>query len=138
MVRPIKKFTDRECALVNQALAERFGQPMAVQAIEAEIQLNLLAEALTLCPALTWEDNLTHFVIFKTGDSRFRCQFYYTDVEQFGTGQEEYDNLGDCVISLLQVQAEHEAKRQSLRRGMNAVDFDKANNGEEYHAPIII
>jgi hypothetical protein len=138
MARRIPPYSDRERNLVSQTLVERFGQATPVQTIEAEIQLDLLKEELTPCPALTWQEGICNFVIFKTGDSRFRCQFYYTDSEQFGTGQLEYDNLGDCVIELLQVQAKHEAERVRMLRGINAVDFSKANDGEDYHAPLII
>lgn len=138
MTRPIRDFTDRERNLVSQTLVERYSTAIPVQSIQAEIQLDLLKEELTPCPSLSWQVDLCHFVVFKTGDSRFRCQFYYTDAEQFGTGQLEYDNLGDCVIELLQIQAKHEAERNKMLRGINAVDFSKANDGEDYHAPLII
>jgi len=138
MPRPIPDFTAREKNLVSQTLVERFGQPLPLQSIQSEIQLDLLKEALTYCPALTWEADICHFVVFKTGDQRFRCQFYYTDAEQFGTAQQEYDNLGDCLIDLLQVQSRHETERVRMLRGLNAVDFSKANDGEDYHAPLII
>lgn len=138
MPRPIPQYTAREKNLVSQTLVERFGQPIPVQAIQAEIQLDMLKEDLTQCPALTWQEGVCHFVVFKTGDSRFRCQFYYTDAEQFGTAQLEYDNLGDCVIDLLQVQGKHEEERKRMLRGLNAVDFSKANDGDDYHAPLIV
>jgi hypothetical protein len=138
MARPIPKFTDRERNLVAQCIVERYGQVVSIQTAEAELQLDLLQEALTLCPTLTWEYANAHFVIFKTGDNRFRCQFYYADVEQFGTGKEEYDNLGDCALTVLQVQADHHLMRQGVKSGMNAVDFSQANNGEESFPPILI
>lgn len=138
MVRPIPKFTERERSLVHQTIKERYGSDVTFQDVDAELQLNLLEEKLTTCPSLAWDERGAHFVIFKTGDSRFRCQFYYTDIEQFGTGKDEYDNLGDCVLTLLQVQADHELQVQGIRSGMNAVDFSKANDGEEYYPPIII
>jgi hypothetical protein len=138
MPRPIPQFTAREKHLVSQTLAERFGQQLTVQAIQSEIQLDLLKDELTMCPSLTWQEGVCHFVVFKTGDSRFRCQFYYTDAEQFGTAQVEYDSLGDCVIDLLQVQAKHEEERRRVLRGLNAVDFSKANDGEDYHGPLMV
>lgn len=138
MPRPIRDFTARERNLVSQTLVERFGMPIPLQTIQAEIQLDLLKEDLTLCPSMTWKVDICNFVVFKTGDERFRCQFFYTDAEQFGTAQMEYDNLGDCVIDLLQVQARHEEERARMLRGLNAVDFSKANNGEDDFAPIII
>lgn len=138
MPRPIPDFTARERNLVGQTLTERFGNAVPVQAIQAEIQLDLLKNDLSPCPALTWQVGVCHFVVFKAGDNRFRCQFYYTDAEQFGTAKAEYDSLGDCVIDLLQVQSQHEEERKRLLRGLNAVDFDKANDGEDYHAPLIV
>ncbi|MEW6165209.1 MAG: hypothetical protein AB1642_09125 [Pseudomonadota bacterium] len=138
MARPIRDYTARERNLVNQTLAERFGQPVPLQTTQAEIQLDPLKDDLTPCPTLTWQEGVCNFVVFKTGDSRFRCQFYYTDAEQFGTQQTEYDSLGDCVIDLLQVQAKHEEERVRMLRGINAVDFSRANDGEDYHAPLII
>lgn len=138
MSRRIPEFTAREKNLVSQTLVERFGQPIPVQAIQSEIQPDMLKEELTQCPALTWKEGVCNFVIFKAGDSRFRCQFYYTDTEQFGTDKIEYDSLGDCVIDLLQVQAKHEEERKRLLRGMNAVDFTKANDGEDYHGPLMV
>ena len=138
MARPIPKFTDRERNLVAQCIVERYSTPVPLQTAEAELQLDLLKDELTMCPTLTWEVVGAHFVIFKTGDNRFRCQFYYADVEQFGTGKDEYDSLGDCAVTLLQVQADHQLMREGIKSGMNAVDFSKANDGEDSHLPIII
>jgi hypothetical protein len=138
MPRPIPDFTARERNLVDQTLAERFGQSIPLQSVRAEIQLDLLKEDLTECPSISWQESLCHFVVFKTGDSRFRCQFYYTDAEQFGTATPEYDNLGDCLIDLLQVQAKHEEERARKMRALNAVDFTKANDGEDYHGPLMV
>jgi hypothetical protein len=48
------------------------------------------------------------FVVFQTGESRYRCQFFYTDADHYGTGRDEYDDLETCVLTLLQVQSDHE------------------------------
>ncbi|MDC0994012.1 hypothetical protein OAR16_00205 [bacterium] len=138
MPRPIAKFTAREKNLVRQAIRERYGIDQELLEIDAELQLNPLQEKLETCPSLTWTQRGANFVVFKTGDSRFRCQFYYLDSEQFGVGKEEFDNLGDCIVTLLQVQADHELQREGVRSGMNAVDFSKANDGEDSFPPIII
>ncbi len=138
MPKAIPKFSDRECRLVEQTLAERYGEAVKVDRAESELMLDPVHNKTTLCPALVWDAREAHFVISKTADNRFRCQFYYNHVEQFGTNKEEYDSLGDCVLTLLQVQSDHERERKGVRSGMNAVDFDKANDGEEYYPPIII
>ncbi|MDO8958319.1 MAG: hypothetical protein Q7U85_01150 [Rhodocyclaceae bacterium] len=141
MSNSIPDFTLSERRLVSQTLQERYGKPVPVENAEAELLLDPLDSATTTCPSLTWVEHDVNFVIFKTGDknhSRFRCQFYYIEAEQFGTGKEEYDTLGDCVITLLQVQSDHEREHARVRSGMNAVDFSKANDGEDYFAPIIV
>jgi hypothetical protein len=51
------------------------------------------------------------FIVAKVGDQRFRCQFFYSENEIFGTGRDIYDNLGDCVTNVLQLQADHHATR---------------------------
>lgn len=138
MTKAIPKFSDRECLLVAQTLAERYGKQVAVESAESELLLDPINNLTTTCPALVWDERGAHFVISKIADNRFRCQFYYNQVEQFGTGKDVYDSLGDCALTLLQVQSDHERERQGMRSGMNAVDFSKANDGEEYYPPIII
>lgn len=138
MSKPIPSFTANEKHLISQTLQERYGHSVTPEGAEAELQLDLLKDELSTCPTLHWQERGANFVIFKTGDNRFRCQFFYTDVEQYGTGIDEYDNLGDCIITLLQVQSDHERERAGMRSGMNAVDFSKANDGEDNFAPIII
>ena len=138
MPRPIKPFTARERNLISQTLLERFGHAVPLQAVDAELQLNLLKEEFAMCPSVMWKENGAHFIVFKTGDERFRCLFYYNEATQFATGQDEYDNLGDCVVSLLQVQTDQEEESRKIRNAFNAVDFEQANDGDEYHGPLIV
>jgi hypothetical protein len=138
MPRPIRPFTDRERSLVSQTLLERFGHAVPLQPVDAELQLNLLKEEFALCPSLTWTENSAHFIVFKTGDERFRSLFYFNEALLFGTGKDEFDNLGDCVITLLQVHADHEEQSRKTRNAMNSINFAKANDGEEYHGPLIV
>jgi len=37
--------------------------------------------------------------------------FFYRIRDRFSTGREEYDDIGDCVTTLLKMQADEEAKR---------------------------
>jgi hypothetical protein len=52
-------------------------------------------------------------VVVKTGDRRYRCQFFYRIHQMYGTGIEEYDDLTECVVTLLQVQADHHAREHA-------------------------
>jgi hypothetical protein len=106
----IPDFTETELWTVRQALKERYGKDVEVQLADSDIRLHPEARGLTLCPCLIWTERNAHFVIFKAGERAYRCQFFYRGYEQFGTGKPEYDDLGQCVITLLQVQADHERK----------------------------
>ena len=57
-----------------------------------------------------WREDKAQFVIFKTGVQAYRNQFFYSVREQYGTGRDEYTDIGECVTTLLQVQADQAAK----------------------------
>jgi len=61
------------------------------------------------CPTVYWQADDCHFVVVKTGDRHYRCQFFYRIHQMYGTGVDEYDDLTECIVSLLQVQADHHA-----------------------------
>jgi len=73
---------------------------------------------LTACPTVFWSERGCNFLIFKTGEDRYRCQFFYSDEEQYSTGRTEYDELAECVSLLLKLQADHEKQRQGVHTGM--------------------
>jgi hypothetical protein len=93
----------------------------------------LLSEELSLCPTLYWAERGAQFVVCKVAAERFRCQFFYSETEQYGTGHDEYDSLGDCVVTLLQVQSDHE--RQLARISSNAT---QAIVDDDYNGPLVI
>ena len=107
----IPEYTDHELWIVRNALEERFGEPVEPEVAESELRLDPFSTELTPCPTLFWEKNGCNFVIFKTGDKNYRCMFFYRVREQFGTGIDEYDDLTECVVTLLQVQADHEREK---------------------------
>ncbi len=49
------------------------------------------------------------------GESQFFSQFFYSNKEQFGTGRQFYDDLLDCLITTLRVQADHELQRNKVK-----------------------
>jgi len=107
----VPDFTDTEREVVAQTVKERFGKAVEVQAADAEIRMYPDDRELTEVPVLYWTERGCQFVIFKVGENRYRNQFFYSVREQFGTGRDEYDNIGDCAVTLLRVQADHEAQR---------------------------
>ena len=106
----IPDFTDTELWVIRQAVAERFRKEVDIQQADAELRLDPGDRELTLCPVVYWRDGKAQFVIFKTGEKNYRNQFFYSVREQYGTGRDEYTDIGECVMTLLQVQADHAAK----------------------------
>lgn len=113
----IADFTDKETWTVEQTLRERYGRAVPIEPAESQIRLHPTDRELTICPILYWEVGNCHFVVIKSGDKRYRCQFFYRVHQQYGTGVTEYDDLAECVVSLLQAQADHERESQRTRAG---------------------
>jgi hypothetical protein len=134
MPETIADFSDSELKLLNQTLIERYGRMVPLQTADAEIQLRAESDALDTCPVVYWEERGAHFVVFKLGDTRFKAQFFYNEATHYGTGKESFDNLGDCVVTLLQVQADHEQQMKGIRSGMTRLDI--ADDG--YDGPLVI
>lgn len=110
--KPIPEFTETELWIVRETIKERYRAELPLNVAQSDIRLDPAERETTACPAMHWRDSEgANFVIVKTGTDRFRCQFYYRGYEQYGTGKFEYDNIGDCVVTLLQVQADHAHKR---------------------------
>jgi hypothetical protein len=111
MPAKIAPMTDTERWVVQQAVNERYGKDVELQDVETEIRLHVDDRELTLCPGFYWTERGCHFVLSKTGDTRYRSMFFYRIRDRFATGREEYDDIGDCVTTLLKMQADEEGKR---------------------------
>ena len=101
-------FNDTELWVVRATLKERYGTDVEIQLGDSEVRLDPAARTLTSCPVVVWSERGANFVIFKTGESRYRAQFFYRGYQQYATGRPEYDDIASCVLALLQVQADHE------------------------------
>ncbi len=104
-------FSASDLALAHACLKERFGKAIDVQEVETEVRLSQGDRDLVLCPALYFKEDGCAFVVSKTGQAAYRAMFFYSVKDRFGTGKEEYDNLGDCMITLLKVQEDAHAQR---------------------------
>ena len=109
----ISGFSAADLALAHACLKERFGRDVEVSEVETEVRLSPADRELTQCPALYWKEDGCAFVVAKTGPAGYQAMFFYSVKDRFGTGKEEYDNLGDCIITLLKVQeVEHGRRNQ--------------------------
>ncbi|MDJ0892741.1 MAG: hypothetical protein QNK18_16310 [Gammaproteobacteria bacterium] len=127
-MKHIPDFTDTELWIIRSTVKERYGRKVSVELAETEIRARPGAKELAVSPAVYWEEGGVHFVVFKMGDSRYRCQFFYRLHQMFGTDIEEFEDLGECVISLLQVQADHAAQAQ----GQDPQDNPKRGNRQKW------
>ena len=105
----IADFNDTELWVIRNAIRERYGNDMELMLADSELRLDAGSTELTPCPTLVWQDTEATLAIFKSGEDRYRPQFYYKGHEQYGTGKKEFNDLGECIITLLQVQADHKA-----------------------------
>ncbi|HKJ08420.1 MAG TPA: hypothetical protein VKA76_04985 [Gammaproteobacteria bacterium] len=111
----IPDFTDNELWAIETTLRERYGEPKEIQLAESELRLDPHSAELSSCPTVYWTHDNCHFVICKTDDHRYRAQFFYRLYQMFGTGVDEFDNVAECAVTLLQMQADHERKESEER-----------------------
>lgn len=109
----IEDFSEQDLDITRQTLKERYGQDVDIQLADVELRLDPAEKELVSCPALYWEMGECHFVVAKLGKMKFYTQFYYKGSEQFGTGIREFDDLFECVTTLLRVQADHELSQSN-------------------------
>jgi hypothetical protein len=123
MSATIPDFTDADQDLVADLLRQRYGKSVPLELAESELRLDAGSDVLTVCPTLYWTERGAQFAVCKVGADRYRCQFFYSDADHYGTGRDEYDDLRTCVRTLLQVQADHEKLSAGVSSGATAVDL---------------
>lgn len=133
MNNTVPDFTEAEQKMVSAELFQRYGKLVPMQLADSELQLDPASSYLTLCPTLYWTERGAQFVICKIDDGRFRSQFFYSDADQYGTGKDEYQGLHTCVVTLLQVQSDHERQLANTSTSATAVNLD-----DDYHGPLVI
>ena len=108
MTDAITDFTEREMWVIRTTVQERWNEDsIELHPADVEIRLHSQDEDGTPCPALFWTVNQCNFVVIKTGESQYRCQFFYNDLQQMAPDITEYTELAECVVQLLQTQADH-------------------------------
>ncbi|MBF2761545.1 MAG: hypothetical protein ISN28_15010 [Ectothiorhodospiraceae bacterium AqS1] len=63
------------------------------------------------CPAIFWQMRGCNFLVVKLGIDRYRAEFFYSDMERYGVGIDEFSTIGECALTLLRIQADHESVR---------------------------
>jgi hypothetical protein len=133
----VPDFTDSERELMALLLHDRYNKQVLPELADNELKLDPLSEDLTVCPTLYWSERGAHFVVCKVGKDRYRCQFFYSDADQYGTVHESYTDLRRCVLALLRVQADHESQSAGISSGATAADL-AAKPEDDYHGLAVI
>ena len=129
----VSDFTADELTIAAQVLRQRYGRDVEPELADSELALEPGSNETTLCPTLYWTDRGAHFVVFRIADGRYKCQFFYSDADHYGTGRDRYDNLRECMLSLLRVQSDHERKSAGISSGATGSDLS-----DDYHGPPIL
>lgn len=127
MSTPIPDFDAAEQELVARLVQRRYGKPVAIELADSDLRLDPEHDAMTACPTLYWRERGAQFVVWKVGAGRYRCQFFYTDADHYGTGRDEYDDLEQCTLTLLRVQADHEKQSAGVASGATAADLSEGD-----------
>jgi len=105
-------FSGREWQLVHELLQHRYGARVELDPIEVDVAAGAGADGEPAsCPGLHWCERGAHFVVVRTGDAAWRGQYFYDDDTLRGPGDRLFDDLGDCVTTLLRLQADDERQR---------------------------
>jgi hypothetical protein len=118
----IPDFTETELWTVRSTLKERYGRDIELQMADSEVMLGG-ADGMVWCPTLFWSAKGANFAVVKLDPKRFRAYFYYHPEYQLGTGIDSYDELGECMISVLQVEADH-VRKQKISTDQNPAQTD--------------
>jgi len=103
----IPDFTETELWVVHSTLKKRYGHDVGLSLAESESRVDPDSAELAWRPALFWPQKGANFAIMKTGQNIFARSFIITPEHQVGTGHEYYDEIGDCVVRVLQVESDH-------------------------------
>ena len=106
-------FTDDEVALIRSQVERRWAAG-EVELVPADVEALLHGPGSppVSCPAVFWQAGGCSFVVQKVGEGRFRARFFYPDLEQYGTGIDEYRDVAECAMTLLRIQADHQSERE--------------------------
>ena len=114
----IPDFDDAEIKIIDDTLKERYGVAQETQRCDVEIPIDEDDSETIECPSIYWEHNGCHFILGKIDDSKYFSQFFYDDKEQFTTGSKSYSDLYNCLMTTLQVQADHEREKNMKQESL--------------------
>ena len=108
----IADITETEQWTVSSTLKERWPElSIELQLADVEIRMYPGDRELAECPAIFWQVDEASFIIIKVAEKVYRAQFYYRGYQQYGSGGKDFDDIADCLVTMLQVHTDRETVR---------------------------
>ena len=109
----IPDITETEQWAISTTLKERWPErSIELQLADVEIRMHPGDRELSECPAIFWQVDEASFIIIKVADRVYRAQFFYRGYQQYGSGVKDFDDIADCLVTMLQVHADRETARK--------------------------
>ena len=104
----IANYTIHEHTAVRTTLDKRWkNDEVNIQIVDVEESVADSDKESVTYPAFYWEFEDYHFLVLKSGKSKYRFQFFYQDSEDISVETLEFDDIAECTMTLLQLQANH-------------------------------
>lgn len=117
-------YTKQEYQAVQQVLNERYKLPVEIHLADCEFQPDRGRNERVERPAVFWCALDCNFVLINMADDEFQGFFFYQPDEHFTNAQQTYSNTVNCVIALLQSQADQFGESQGYVFGVTAAEID--------------
>lgn len=105
----IPDITETEQWAISTTLKERWPKlSIELQLADVEVRMHPGDRELAECPAIFWQVDEASFIIIKVAERVYRAQFFYRGYQQYGSGAKDFDDINDCLVTMLQVHADRE------------------------------
>lgn len=116
MSNKIPDFTESELRVSATARIERYGEEVELQLADTEMQNmqnkqnNKDSNEKVDCPVILRHQGAS-FIASKMGEKRFPARYFYTPRKQFSAAEDGCAEVGDCLLAVPMVQADHQAQK---------------------------
>ena len=117
-------YTEQEWQAVQQVLNERYKSLVEIHLADCQVQPDKERNERVERPAIFWSALDCNFVLIKMADDEFQGIFFYQPDEHFASAQQTYSNVVNCVIALLQSQADQFGESRGYVSGATAADVN--------------
>jgi len=117
-------YTENELETIRRVLRHRYKQDIEIHLADCEIQPDRETIRTVERPAVFWNAMDCNFIVVKMDSNLFQGRFFYTPDEHFGDNQHSYTDAENCVIALLQNQADQVREDKGVTSGVTGADLN--------------